>query len=212
MKDGKLTRSEAGRLGAEKVKGQKAEERRKRVQEYAKNPTRCKACNEPLPYERKHDTFCSHSCSATHNNKGVRRHGNEPSCCLDCEKKTKKHGMRFCSNSCQLEYQYKEYIKDWLAGRVSGNRAGGMTVSSHVQRWLRETRGKKCEICGTTIWRGEPVPLLIDHVDGDWKRTVPDNLRLVCGNCDMQLPTYKNRNKGRGRFARRERYAQGKSY
>jgi hypothetical protein len=212
MKDGKMTRSEAGRLGAEKVKVRNAEKYRQRISEYEKNPTKCKACDEPLPYKRRHDTFCSQSCSATHNNKGVRRHGNEPTLCLNCGKRTKKYGMRFCSNSCPQEYQHKEYIKDWLAGRVSGNRVGGETVSSHIKRWLRETRGKRCEICGTTIWCGESVPLLMDHIDGDWKRTVPDNLRLVCGNCDMQLPTYKNRNKGKGRFARRERYAQGKSY
>lgn len=26
-----------------------------------------------------------------------------------------------------------------------------------------------------------------------------DNLRLVCGNCDMQLPTYKSKNKNSDR-------------
>jgi len=38
------------------------------------------------------------------------------------------------------------------------------------------------------------------------------NLRLVCGNCDMLLPTYKSKNKGNGRHNRRKRYAEGKSY
>ena len=37
------------------------------------------------------------------------------------------------------------------------------------------------------------------------------NLRLVCPNCDSQLPTYKNRNKGNGRHSRRVRYSKGKS-
>ncbi|BBH17026.1 hypothetical protein Back2_13130 [Nocardioides baekrokdamisoli] len=39
-----------------------------------------------------------------------------------------------------------------------------------------------------------------------------DNLRLVCPNCDSQLPTFKARNRGQGRAWRKQRYADGKSY
>jgi hypothetical protein len=38
-----------------------------------------------------------------------------------------------------------------------------------------------------------------------------ENLRLICPNCDSQLPTFKMRNRGRGRHSRRQRYADGKS-
>ncbi len=60
-----------------------------------------------------------------------------------------------------------------------------------------------CAICKTAEWLGQPISLILDHVNGnsgDWKII---NLRLVCGNCDMQLPTYKGRNKGNGREWRR---------
>jgi hypothetical protein len=33
-----------------------------------------------------------------------------------------------------------------------------------------------------------------------------ENFRLVCGNCDMQLDTYKSKNKGKGRKYRRALY------
>jgi hypothetical protein len=46
---------------------------------------------------------------------------------------------------------------------------------------------------------GERVPLILDHIDGNSTNWSVANLRLVCGNCDMQLPTYKGRNKGSGR-------------
>jgi hypothetical protein len=75
-----------------------------------------------------------------------------------------------------------------------------------------ETQGRCCAICGITEWRGEPVPLVLDHVNGlssDWRVS---NLRLVCGNCDMLLPTFKSRNRGRGRAWCRERYEKGLSY
>ncbi|WIM86214.1 hypothetical protein PT015_14985 [Candidatus Mycobacterium wuenschmannii] len=39
-----------------------------------------------------------------------------------------------------------------------------------------------------------------------------ENLRLICPNCDSQLPTYKARNRGSGRHYRRQRYANGQSY
>jgi len=53
---------------------------------------------------------------------------------------------------------------------------------------------------------------VMDHIDGNADNNSLDNFRLVCGNCDMQLPTYKNKNKGNGRAWRRKRYAEGKSY
>jgi hypothetical protein len=52
----------------------------------------------------------------------------------------------------------------------------------------------------------------MDHIDGNSENNHLSNLRLVCGNCDMLLPTYKSKNKGNGRAYRRERYANGKSY
>lgn len=53
---------------------------------------------------------------------------------------------------------------------------------------------------------------VLDHVNGDPTDNRRENLRLICPNCDSQLPTYKSRNRGRGRHFRRERYARGQSY
>jgi len=64
-------------------------------------------------------------------------------------------------------------------------------------------RGHQCEICGLTEWQGQPAPLVMDHIDGHADNNLLTNLRLVCGNCDMQLPTYKAKNKGNGRLWRK---------
>lgn len=53
---------------------------------------------------------------------------------------------------------------------------------------------------------------MLDHIDGDAANNRRDNLRMVCPNCDSQLPTFKSRNRGKGRHSRRERYANGQSY
>lgn len=58
---------------------------------------------------------------------------------------------------------------------------------------------------------GLPLGFVLDHVDGDSGNNTRPNLRLVCPNCDSQLPTFKARNRGKGRAWRRQRYAGGKS-
>ena len=41
-------------------------------------------------------------------------------------------------------------------------------------------------------WLGLPLALVLDHIDGDPTNNRRENLRLVCPNCDSQLPTYKS--------------------
>lgn len=53
-----------------------------------------------------------------------------------------------------------------------------------------------CAICGSPAeWRGQPMPLILDHVNGVNNDNRLENLRLVCSNCDSQLPTYKSKNR-----------------
>jgi hypothetical protein len=46
-------------------------------------------------------------------------------------------------------------------------------------------------------WEGGPIPLELDHVDGDRRNNDPSNLRLLCPNCHALTPTYRGRNIGR---------------
>ena len=79
------------------------------------------------------------------------------------------------------------------------------TARRHVKRYLLHKNGHKCEICKTEEWMGTPVPLIIDHIDGDTGNNTVSNFRIVCANCDAQLPTYKSKNK-KGRKYDREYY------
>lgn len=57
-----------------------------------------------------------------------------------------------------------------------------------------------CARCGTEpLWRGRPLPLEVDHVDGDWRNNRPENLRLLCPNCHSVTDTFRGRAKG-GRY------------
>ena len=51
---------------------------------------------------------------------------------------------------------------------------------------------KKCynNGCGISKWLGKPVPLHLDHIDGDNKNNCLANLRILCMNCHGQTETY----------------------
>lgn len=52
-----------------------------------------------------------------------------------------------------------------------------------------------CYICKISPeWMGKPLVLRIDHINGIRNDHRVDNLRLVCPNCDSQLPTFCGRN------------------
>lgn len=52
----------------------------------------------------------------------------------------------------------------------------------------------KCECCGLTEWLGEPIPLELDHVDGDHYNNTLENLKILCPNCHAKTPTYRGKN------------------
>lgn len=55
----------------------------------------------------------------------------------------------------------------------------------------------RCARCGLDEWLGGPIPLQLDHIDGDRTNNRLDNLRLLCPNCHALTDTYCGRNIGR---------------
>jgi Zn finger protein HypA/HybF involved in hydrogenase expression len=52
-----------------------------------------------------------------------------------------------------------------------------------------------CSKCGLgNVWDGEALVLHLDHIDGDHKNNLLENLRLLCPNCHSQTSTYAGRN------------------
>jgi hypothetical protein len=98
----------------------------------------------------------------------------------------------------------------WLeTGVAQAGSHSGHYVRDYI---MRDQRGC-CAICGIyREWSGRPLTFVLDHIDGDSTNNRRGNLRLICPNCDSQLPRFKSRNKGKGRHWRRQRYADGKSY
>lgn len=72
------------------------------------------------------------------------------------------------------------------------------TLSETIRREiLFEEQAGRCKLCNLKIWRGLPITLHYDHVNGNHGDNRKRNSRLICPNCHSQTHTYCGRNKGK---------------
>lgn len=153
----------------------------------------CIVCGKKL--EKSQKLFCSHSCSASYNNKQREKKIKQ---CLNCGKEVENYhkNTSFCSNECQRDYEYKQYISAWKKGEESGLR-GKWEMSSHIRRYMLEKTNCSCEICGCN-WvnpkNGRPI-VQIHHIDGDAFNNTEENLQVLCPNHHAMTENYGNNNK-----------------
>ena len=98
---------------------------------------------------------------------------------MNCGKEVSRPKNLYCSNACQAEYQYKEYIDKWKHGQETGIK-GEYGISKHIVRYLNEKYDGKCARCGwheVNPYTGN-IPLEVEHIDGDYQNNSEDNLTL----------------------------------
>ena len=54
---------------------------------------------------------------------------------------------------------------------------------------------RRCCGCKLDTWLDQPIPLELDHIDGNHQNNALDNLRLLCPNCHSLTPTFRGKNK-----------------
>ena len=124
---------------------------------------KCKNCNEKEGKPK----FCSRSCSASFNNKGVRRHGKPPNKCEVCGGDTKSTRQLYCSIECSgigrkiKNKKLKDKIDPELrrSEYLEKRRIYSKLHYRRRKKYCHEKLGGKCVVCGTT------ENLQIDHID-----------------------------------------------
>jgi rubredoxin len=112
--------------------------------------------------------------------------------CKNCENDIPNRNS-FCNNLCQNEYQNNEKIKKWLNGE-NFLRSNGLIIPQWIRNYLLLESDFKCSNCGwgeKNIY-SDKIPLEVDHIDGDAKNNLKENLRILCPNCHSLTKTYKN--------------------
>lgn len=125
--------------------------------------------------------------------------------CLHCGKDLLRKDTKYCSQKCQLDYQYYQWVKRWKDGKETGIK-GDYGISNHLRRYIMEKYNYKCSKCGwgETNPYTQKIPLEIEHIDGNYLNNKEDNIILLCPNCHSLTATYKGANKGHGRKMRKK--------
>lgn len=182
----------------------------------------CKNCSKNFLKKQnqinktKNNNFCSHSCSASFNNKlkikkntnNIKEIHQKTNCtiqnfCLECNKPVKN---KYCNSICQNNFRWRNTKKQLENNSYPKN------SPKILRRFLKEKYKNTCQKCGLSQWNEKPIPVEIEHIDGNFENNKIDNLTLLCCNCHAQTNTYKSRNKGNGRHFRMQRYKSEKSY
>jgi len=119
------------------------------------------------------------------------------STCLNCNKDFiagRNTTGKYCCLTCSKEGQLNRARTQFLEGT--------MVNRGHIKKHIVDIHGWKCMCCNNIEWQGQPIPLELDHIDGNAGDNSPVNLRLLCPNCHAQTPTHKAKNKGKGRGSR----------
>ena len=87
-------------------------------------------------------------------------------------------------------------IKTPLSEVLIENYMGGIISHKLKLRLIKEGfLHRKCYECGGVEWRGYPIPIELEHKNGNTRDNRLDNLTLLCPNCHALTPTYRRRKK-----------------
>jgi hypothetical protein len=70
----------------------------------------------------------------------------------------------------------------------------GAASKEAALRYLKNNVEYKCSCCGIKEWNNKPIVLQIEHIDGNPKNNLKENVCWLCPNCHTQTTTWGFRN------------------
>ena len=149
--------------------------------------------------------LCDYGCGAEATN----RLKNKKWCCgkgsssCPVSKEKNRQGLITAHAEGRAGYSYED-LPDDTKNRMNWNKDNYSNVvfelngSGNHKAALLSERGHRCEDCGLSEWKDQPIPLELEHTDGDNQNHTRENLKLLCCNCHALTPTWRGRNKNFG--------------
>lgn len=129
-------------------------------------------------------------------------------CSTDCQDSPEARSLGYKTGSKRTTFKHNENCMcvthggklKWLKSQVMkklcvGNKLlhGNALKKQLIRHGLKED---VCEICELgDIWKGKPITLELDYINGNRLDNRLENLQIICPNCHSQTPTFRARNK-----------------
>ena len=189
-----------------KISQPQAKSRRiKALEAYYKNPNYCKYCGKIIQVginntvsDAKRKIYCDVKCSTNDHKKDINNAMFKK--CVVCGDKIANDNLSGLCKKCKPIKEKERKIKEWLdTGDIKDMKLLSK-IPQYIKEYILNEQDCKCEICGMqNEWNNKPLVFILDHIDGDASKNNRSNLRMICPNCDSQLPTYKSKNKNSAR-------------
>lgn len=151
-------------------------------------------CNQQAKYRTPTNKLI---CESSHSKCPVNKNKNSLACKKSYETGKRKPFLLGKTLYDTLTQEQKDKMA-WNRGKINADFSYN-GKGSH-KKVLIEERGHKCQSCNLETWLDEPIPLELEHTDGDNKNNVKENLLLLCPNCHAKTTYYRGRNINTGKI------------
>jgi len=151
---------------------------------------KCEYCNKDIADTYGSGRFCNIKCSRGFASKEKRLEINEKVSKslkgIKWPKDKKYNNYRNGESRTKSSNSLKKYYKE----KRDETPFEKLRLFRKKERIFKE-QNYKCLLCGQgEVWNSIRLVLQLDHIDGNNKNDVRENLRVLCPNCHTQTPTY----------------------